>query len=111
MVSKMIAANRKTCKTVYTIACVIVVAFMVGYWWFKYEVEDRDIGVVDYAPLHDAKEIRFPAVSICFANPFHDKNLRVTNANITTNAYLQYLEGRGNDYDINYDHDESSVND
>ena len=36
---------------------------MVGYWFYKYEVEDRDIGVVDYVSLEDTEEIMFPAIS------------------------------------------------
>ena len=66
--------SRKKCKTAFTIACTICVAIMVGYWFYKYDVEDRDIGVVDYAPLNHAKDIKYPAVSICFRNPFLYQN-------------------------------------
>ena len=47
-----------------TISFVIVVAFMVGYWFYKYEYEDRNIGVVDYAMLVDAEYVEFTAVSL-----------------------------------------------
>ena len=49
---------------------------MVGYWFFKYDVEDRDIGVVDYAPLNLAEDIKSPAVSICLHDPFQVKKTK-----------------------------------
>ena len=70
----MILCNRKSCKFVYTIACIIALTSMVGYWFYKYEIEDRDIGVVEYTTLEDSEEIKFPAVSLCFEEPFLDKN-------------------------------------
>ena len=90
----MILCNRKSCKLLYTIACIIALTFMVGYWFYKYEFEDRDIGVVDYTPLEDAEEINFPAVSLCFQNPFLDKNLRFSNSNVSSKAYHLYLAGK-----------------
>ena len=31
----------------FEVICVLGVAVMVGYWFYKYEIDDRDIGVVD----------------------------------------------------------------
>ena len=90
----MIFPYRKAIKSCFTIVCTITVAFMMGYWFYKYEVEDRDIGVVDYQLMEDAEAIKFPDVSLCIDNPFHDKNLKVSNANITAEKYHQYLAGR-----------------
>ena len=47
----------------------VCVMCMVGYWFYKFEVEDRDIGVVDYVWLRDATEVKYPAASICFRDP------------------------------------------
>ena len=66
---------------------------MMGYWFYKYEVEDRGIGVVDYAPLESAEAIKFPDVSLCLQTPFHDKNLKAINSNITAWNYQEYLAG------------------
>ena len=90
----MLVSYRKKCKCWFTISCVVVVAFMVAYWVYKFQVEDRDIGVVDYAPLKNAIEVQFPAVSVCFKNPFLLQKLREISSNITGQAYLQYLEGK-----------------
>ena len=93
----MFFCHRKTCKVLFTVACVIVVAFMVGYWFYKFKVEDRDIGVVDYVPLKDAKEIKFPLVSWCLKDPFIEEKLKAKNSSITSTAYRQYLEGKIHD--------------
>ena len=90
----MSLCNRKICKALYTIACIIALTFMVGYWFYKYEIEDRDIGVVDYTQLENAEEIKFPAVSPCFEDLFIDKNLRFPSSNVTRQTYQFYLEGK-----------------
>ena len=89
----MAGLNRQTFKSTFTVVCVIVVAFMVGYWFYKYKFEDRDIGVVDYAMLVDVEDVEFPAVSLCFENPFIDANLTTMNSNVSKRRYLDYLEG------------------
>ena len=65
---------------------------MVSYWFYKFIVEDRDVGVVDYELL-DNTEIDFPVVSLCFRNPFLGAKLREYNQSFTSSLYLQYLEG------------------
>ena len=89
----MIKCNRKKCKTLFTISCTICVAVMVGYWFYKYDVEDRDIGVVDYDPLSHAEDIPFPAVSLCIRDPFLFRKLKSIDGNITKKLYRKYLEG------------------
>ena len=71
----MVLINRKAVKLSFTIVCAIVVTFMVGYWFYKFEYEDRDIGVVDYAMLEEEEDIEFPVVSLCFEYPFIEENL------------------------------------
>ena len=89
----MTYSYRKVTKLCFTIVCTITVAFMMGYWFYKYEVEDRDIGVVDYAKLEDAEDIKFPDVSICIGYPFHRKNLKAINSSIFSWDYQEYLAG------------------
>ena len=74
---------------------------MVGYWLYKFKVEDRDIGVVDYVSLRDAKDIHFPLVAWCLKNPFIEEKLKSKNSSITSTAYRQYLEGKI--YDKSYE--------
>ena len=48
--------NRKTFETCFWIICVIGVTCMIGYWLYKFEIDDRDIGVVDYKSFEEAKD-------------------------------------------------------
>ena len=82
---------RKSIKLCFTILCTITVAFMMGYWFYKYEVEDRDIGVVDYVPLEDADEIKYPDVTNCIVYPYLDKNFKSINSSINSVSYGRYL--------------------
>ena len=77
---------------------------MVGFWFYKYEVEDRDIGVVDYELL-ERSNVKRPSVSMCFRDPFLINKLKqigYPHPNKTT--YLQYLKGRI--YDYKFEHHE-----
>ena len=83
---------------------------MVFYWWYKFEIEDRDVGVVDYESLEKAP-IELPVVSVCIPNPFIKKRLEDIDPNIDTTAYLRYL--KGDVYDQKYeniDYDNVTIN-
>ena len=71
-----------------------VVVCMIGYWIYKYEIEDRDIGVVDYALVKEIPEdIKMPVVSVCLRDPFLQMKLSKINDSIDTTAYKDYLKG------------------
>ena len=65
---------------------------MLGYWWYKFNIEDRDVGVVDYETLETAN-IKLPLLSLCIKNPFLEKRLKDIDPTINNTFYLQYLKG------------------
>ena len=71
---------------------------MVGYWFYKFAVEDRDIGVVDYTSFEESKDIPFPVVTFCFENVLMPKRMPDT---YSKTRYIQYLKGEL--YEANYD--------
>ena len=85
--------GRKLIELFFTASCWIIVGIMIGYWFYKYEVEDRDIGVVDYVPLEEANEVEMPMATICLMQPFIEKNIKQVNPSANSTAYLDYLEG------------------
>ena len=97
----MFCLNRKWINACFNLVCAVVVAFMVGFWFFKYAVEDREIGLVDYPLLKDTN-IKFPVTSICFEDPFIDKKLKEINVTISREKYLSYLKGEKSDHDKKY---------
>ena len=76
----------------FEVICVLGVAVMVGYWFYKYEVEDRDIGVVDYVPLMKS-DFELPVPSLCFESPVVMDTLHDIDPEINTTTYMKYLKG------------------
>ena len=102
----MILASQKAFVTLFKVFCVIAAISMVLYWVYKFQVEDRDVGLVDYMPIKEAKDIRLPILSLCFENPFLKEFLTNKHPNINTSAYLDFLRGKTYDKglkEINYD--------
>ena len=94
----MIVSNRKAIKLLFSIFCSFIVVCMVGYWIYKYKIEDRSIGVVDYVLLREAEDIKLPVVSLCFEHPFSKKKFQ--DLEVNTTSYLEYLSGEigGDEY-------------
>ena len=80
-------------KLPFKILCVIVVLFMVGFWFYKFGIEDRDIGVVDYVKFGQQSDVPYPVVSLCFDDPILRQKLMRYNDNVNASSYLHYLKG------------------
>ena len=74
---------------------------MIGYWFYKFEVEDRDIGVVDYVSIEEAVDIKPPVASLCFIDPFIISNLEKLFPGIDSSSYLDLLKGETFDENVN----------
>ena len=84
-------AKRNKMKTIFTLICTASLMCMAGYWYQKYAIIDRDIGVVDYILIKDAKEdAKVFVVSLCFLNPFIPEILIENNSAIYS-VFLEYL--------------------
>ena len=66
---------------------------MVGYWFYKFDVEDRDIGIVDYIAFEDDSTIPYPVASLCFDTPFSEEKLALIDPDVNITHYLGYLKG------------------
>ena len=91
---------RKIIKGAFSIVCFSVVSFMVSYWVYKYQIEDRDIAVVDFISMQDIKETNMPYPTLCFKDSFIDQKLReineefnLTENSIDGNGYIEYMKG------------------
>ena len=85
--------DRNTCRSFFKVVCVVLVFFMVSYWLYKFEIEDRDIGVVDYASIQESNDVEFPLLSICLVNPFLIAKLKEVDPQLNGTTYLKYLKG------------------
>ena len=81
---------QRWCKFCFTIMCIVITISMVGYWFYKFAAEDRDIGVVDYQSFEESSSNPFPVVTFCFDDIFIPSNMP-NKINVT--EYTQYLQG------------------
>ena len=72
--------------------CIATVTVMIGFWFHKYQIEDRDVGVVDYVPLEDADEVDLPNPYLCFSVPFLRKEFENPSSKTNVKTYIQYLK-------------------
>ena len=89
----MSTMGRETFRSVFKVLCVVSVSFMVAYWLYKFKIEDRDIGLVDYVLLDENREAKLPVVSLCFTNPFINAKISHKVSEINATEYLKYLKG------------------
>ena len=87
----MIMDSKKLFMSCYEALCVVCVIFMVGYWLYKFGVDDRDIGTVDYKFFKDFPEIKYPVASLCFENPFMSEKMAELDLDIA--SYESFLKG------------------
>lgn len=103
---KMFNIRREFFKVPFTIICIFGAVLMVGYWFYKFGIEDRDIGVVDYVSLDKTKDFKRPDFAICFSHFILVNKLIEANPNVTPAMYFHYLIGN-NAYDqfLNIDYE------
>ena len=75
----------------FKISCVLVTAFMVGYWIYKYEKDD-DFTLIEIKHLNEIENFIQPEVTTCFWYPFLSyevlKHLRIiTNRTLHKNHF------------------------
>ena len=102
----MMYCNATAFKLVCKAICLIATAGMIIYWITKY-LKDEDISVVEYNLVKNMETAFQPEFTICFENPFIEEKLSDINSNISSQKYVQYLNGeipgdatyKGIDYD------------
>ena len=97
----MITFTRKNVKIFCNICCIMALVCMIGYWFYRYDIEDRDIGMVDYRSFKEEEEdVKYPIVAICFKTPIVERKLKDANARMNITTYVKYLKGDDNSRDI-----------
>ena len=86
----MAVITKQSFKIGFTFNCMVAVTFMIGYWFYKYSIEDRDVGMVDYIHIEDEMEFKLPAVSFCFEDVVVATKLK----NANKSDYVRFLTGK-----------------
>ena len=84
--------NRQMFRCLFVFTCIVVVTGMIYYWVYKFLIDDRDIGVVDYEDI-DESDMDLPVVSICIDHPFLEKNIEMRDSELNGSTYLKHLKG------------------
>ena len=85
--------NEDMLRYVFNTACIITLMLMAGFWFWKFAIEDRDIGVVDYVLFENTLDIHLPSATFCFQEPFLKNQLELHKPEINLSSYYQYLSG------------------
>ena len=84
----------KKCSLLFKCLCYAAAWLLSCYWLYKFVVEDEDLCNVDYKTLESAKDdATIPMLSVCFRNPFIEKNLKGTQPDLNYTHYLNYITG------------------
>ena len=87
--------NRIIFKYLFTALCIIFASSMVVYWLYKFIIEDKDVGVVDYVPIkdEDSWDIPLPVASLCVVNPFLEAKMFELKLLQSGESYVDFLRG------------------
>ena len=80
-------------RYLFKLLCTVCVLCMVAYWFYKFEFDDRDIGVVDYISFQDDPRIKYPVASFCFRFPFSQKKVTLIDSGLNITNDFGYLKG------------------
>ena len=86
-------SSRQWFRQTFKLCCVVFLLGMVGYWFYKFKVDDRDIGLVDYTSFKDAPSIKHPVASLYFEQPFMRIKMEESYPGINITSYLKFLNG------------------
>ena len=84
--------DRQTFRLLFLFICMATVSGMIYYWVYKFLVEDRDMGLVDYEDI-DELDIDLPVVSICIQDPFLENEIKKLDPDLNKTTYLKHLKG------------------
>ena len=85
--------NEITFRYLFKACCMVCLLCMVVYWIYKFVVEDRDIGTVDYISFKNDLNVKYPVASLCFSEPIIDRKVAEHYPNLDTTNYAKYLVG------------------
>ena len=89
----MSVSQRNSFRATFRVACVFVVTWMIGFWFYKYIIEDRDIGIVDYISIEDDDDFDLPMPYMCFETPVLINKMNSIDPSAYNSEYLRYLKG------------------
>jgi hypothetical protein len=93
----------------FHVLCIFSTLALTGWCLYKYTL-DEDVSLVGYVKFNDDKYKRYPAITLCFWNPFYNEKLKQYGPGINTTTYSHFLQGRlWDDRMVSIDYDDVTV--
>ena len=89
----MNVTQRNSFRVTFKVVCVFIVTWMIGFWFYKFIIEDRDIGIVDYISIEDDDDFDLPMPYMCFETPVLINKMNSIDPSTNNSEYLRYLKG------------------
>ena len=89
----MNVTQRNSFRVTFKVVCVFIVTWMIGFWFYKFIIEDRDIGIVDYISIEDDDDFDLPMPYMCFETPVLINKMNSIDPSPYNSEYLRYLKG------------------
>ena len=89
----MVKVNNELFQRFFHAMCICATLAMTCYCFIKYW-QDKDISHLRFVTFNDNERNIYPALSICFYNPFLNEKLKGYGQGINTTTYSQFLQGK-----------------
>lgn len=89
----MVKINIELFQRFFHAMCIGATMAMTCYCFIKYW-QDKDISLLRFVTFNDNESNIYPALSICFYNPFLNEKLKGYGHGINTTTYSQFLQGK-----------------
>ena len=109
----MVKINVASCHKFFHIICICATLAMTCWCFIKYCL-DKDVSLVGFVTFNQDESNIYPALTICFWNPFLNEKLKSYGSGINVSTYSNFLQGKHWDnrmMDIDYDDVTVSIED
>ena len=101
--------NTSQWTTNFHCLCIVTTIALTGWCLYKYTL-DEDVSVVVFAKFNDDNQRLYPALTMCFWNPFYNEKLKMFGTGINTSTYSKFIQGNHWDNRMtSIDYDEVTV--
>ena len=105
----MAKINVSGCRRMFHIICICATIAMTCWCFIKY-CQNKDVSRVGFVKFNDDQSNIYPALTICFWNPFLNEKLKLYGAGINVTTYSRFLQGKHwDDRMMSIDYDDVTV--
>ena len=91
-------------------ACIVATCSVTVYWMYTFALNE-DTSLVEYKHYYEGKDDIFPALSLCFRNPFSIRKLDIALDGLNHTSYFKFLNGEDSNPEMSaIDYDSITMN-